>query len=526
METKRTFQLTKSIVYAIIIVKFQLSVVNCFAQGGAAINTTGAAADNSAMLDVNSTSQGMLIPRLTTAQRNTIATPVPESLLIFNNDTKCFEFYTNGNWITLSCGCYPPSAAGNISGTATVCQGTNNVVYSVAPIANATGYTWSLPTGASIATGANTNSVTVNYAANATSGNITVYGTSNGCGNGTVSQNYAITVNANPTATASNNSPVCEGATLNLTGGPNGMSSYSWSGPSYTNSTQSPTVSTNAAPTMAGTYTVTVTDGNGCEGTASTTATIVATPTLAATTAASSISCGATSGGNVLTDGGVAITARGVCWSTSQNPVLATNNFTSNGTGTGSYTSSITGLTAGTTYYVRAYASNSCYTAYGDQISFTTLIVIGCTYQGGIIAYVDGTGLHGIIAAPNEQSTGTVIWGSGSITTNATGSAVGTGQANTTKIVTVLGANSLAYIADTLTLNGYTDWFMPSNNELGLLYNNLYLHNPSWGNFSPAWYWSSTESGSANAYGWRFSDGANWVKSKPQAYYLRAVRVF
>ncbi len=79
----------------------------------------------------------------------------------------------------------------------------------------------------------------------------------------------------------------------------------------------------------------------------------------------------ATGGGNVTSDGGATVTARGICWSTSPNPTVS-NPHTSNGTGTGTFTSSMTGLTANTTYYVRAYATNSAGTAYGEQKSFTT----------------------------------------------------------------------------------------------------------------------------------------------------------
>jgi uncharacterized protein (TIGR02145 family) len=79
----------------------------------------------------------------------------------------------------------------------------------------------------------------------------------------------------------------------------------------------------------------------------------------------------AVSGGNVADDGGVAIIARGVCWNTSVNPTIA-NNKTINGSGTGLFISSITGLNVKTTYYVRAYATNSDGTTYGNEISFTT----------------------------------------------------------------------------------------------------------------------------------------------------------
>ena len=80
----------------------------------------------------------------------------------------------------------------------------------------------------------------------------------------------------------------------------------------------------------------------------------------------------ATSGGNVTSDGGATVTVRGVCWSTSQNPTTA-DNLTTDGSGIGAFTSSLTGLTANTTYYVRAYATNSTGTSYGNEKSFTTL---------------------------------------------------------------------------------------------------------------------------------------------------------
>lgn len=79
----------------------------------------------------------------------------------------------------------------------------------------------------------------------------------------------------------------------------------------------------------------------------------------------------ATSGGNVTAQGSTLVTARGVCWSTSPNPTTS-NSKTTDGSGTGSYTSSITGLSSNTTYYVRAYATNSIGTSYGSQVSFTT----------------------------------------------------------------------------------------------------------------------------------------------------------
>ena len=79
----------------------------------------------------------------------------------------------------------------------------------------------------------------------------------------------------------------------------------------------------------------------------------------------------ATSGGNVTGNGNSPITARGVCWSTSENPTID-DSKTTDGTTTGSFTSNITELTPNTTYYVRAYATNGVGTSYGEQKSFTT----------------------------------------------------------------------------------------------------------------------------------------------------------
>jgi len=96
---------------------------------------------------------------------------------------------------------------------------------------------------------------------------------------------------------------------------------------------------------------------------------IVATLTTAAVTSVTSTT--AVSGGNITSDGGGTVTARGVCWGTSANPTTS-NNKTTNESGTGSFTSNITGLNSSTMYYVRAYATNSAGTAYGNEISFTT----------------------------------------------------------------------------------------------------------------------------------------------------------
>jgi len=94
-------------------------------------------------------------------------------------------------------------------------------------------------------------------------------------------------------------------------------------------------------------------------------------PIVTTTVATSITSSEAESGGNVLSEGSP-VTARGVCWSTSPHPTTA-DDHTTNGSGPGSFISDIVGLTPVTTYYYRAYASNSVGTAYGEEYSFLTL---------------------------------------------------------------------------------------------------------------------------------------------------------
>jgi len=97
----------------------------------------------------------------------------------------------------------------------------------------------------------------------------------------------------------------------------------------------------------------------------------IAMATLTTTAITSITQTTAVSGGNITADNGGTVTARGVCWGIATNPTTA-NSKTTDGSGTGIFTSSITGLIAGTTFYVRAYATNNAGTAYGNEISFST----------------------------------------------------------------------------------------------------------------------------------------------------------
>jgi hypothetical protein len=111
-------------------------------------------------------------------------------------------------------------------------------------------------------------------------------------------------------------------------------------------------------------------------------------PTVTTTAVTSITSSTASSGGNVTDDGGSTITARGVCWSTTANPVATGSHTTDAGT-TGIFTSNIIGLSAGTIYHVRAYATNAIGTAYGNDLSFTT--TASCFIAGTKISMADGS---------------------------------------------------------------------------------------------------------------------------------------
>jgi len=155
--------------------------------------------------------------------------------------------------------CNTPSTPSTITGLASVCSGTTGVAYSVTNDPNVTTYNWSVPAGATIASGVGTNSITVNFGS--TSGNVSVTGT-NICGTSGASTK-AVTVNALPIAEITNNSGTteltCTQTLINVTATGAGGGFYSWSG-GFSAGTG---VAANSfdAP---GTYTVTVTDANGC----------------------------------------------------------------------------------------------------------------------------------------------------------------------------------------------------------------------------------------------------------------------
>lgn len=326
----------------------------------------------------------------------------------------------------------------------------------------------------------------------------------------------------------------------------------------------------------------------------------------------------ATVGGNVTSDGGATVTERGVCYSTTQNPTVD-NSKVQIGSGTGTFTSNITGLTANTTYYVRAYATNSAGTSYGEQVLFTTLnyvapsvsdvtantnnklntvtfsgkvnangfattsikfeygissydksvslnnvsgnsftsvsvtiddlipnttykyrlvvvniggttssnelsflslnYAIGVEYLGGIIASLDGTGTHGVIVSKNDLTSSKWSNSNESVSTNAS-----TGDTNTSNIINTTGSGDCA--AKKCRDLG-DDWYLPSRNELYLLYDKKTDLN-----ITGSFYWSSTQStddttkGVAVDFSLSNPTPTPDDKSKFTVYSVRAIRKF
>ena len=158
---------------------------------------------------------------------------------------------------------------------------------------------------------------------------------------------------------------------------------------------------------------------------------------------------------------------------------------------------------------------------------------IGDTYQGGIIFYLDGSGCHGLVAAPSDQSTG-IQWHNASyIDTYAYGNGIGSGEGNSQGIRRWQGTCSSCYasqLCQDLNLGGKTDWYLPSKYELNLMYENIGQGNVlglgNVGNFANYYYWSSTEYG--NNFAWRqiFHGGLQPSYNKYNTFNVRAIRAF
>lgn len=203
--------------------------------------------------------------------------------------------------------------------------------------------------------------------------------------------------------------------------------------------------------------------GNQQTGTTPANIPVITTSILSAITTTS-----AAGGGNISYDGGAAVTVRGVCWNITQNPTI-NGSKTTDGTGVGNFTSSITGLAANTTYYVRAYATNSAGTAYGNEFKLSTAPLS--------INDIEGNVYHTV-------SIGTQVWLLENLKTTVLND--GTGIANVT--------DNKAWT--NLSSSGYC-WYnndIANKNSYGALYN---------------WYTANT--GKLCPSGWHVPTDAEWT---------------
>jgi hypothetical protein len=169
--------------------------------------------------------------------------------------------------------------------------------------------------------------------------------------------------------------------------------------------------------------------------------------------------------------------------------------------------------------------------------------IIGDSYQGGIIFYVDADGQHGLVAARADQSSG-IKWHNGAYkVTRTTGDGMGAGAMNTVLIIAAQSndnpaTNFAATVAadysvqndgvtvctpnPPITETCYGDWYLPSTVELNLLYKQKAVV----GGFSNSSYWSSTEHDSNEAWTLLFANGYRTSDNKVNTFPVRAVRAF
>ncbi|MGB3946783.1 MAG: trypsin-like peptidase domain-containing protein [Bacteroidia bacterium] len=152
--------------------------------------------------------------------------------------------------------------------------------------------------------------------------------------------------------------------------------------------------------------------------------------------------------------------------------------------------------------------------------------VVGQTYGGGIIFYVDASGEHGLIASIDNGDGIRAQWGCYGLEVTDTQLGIGTGYENTKKIITACRTagtgNIAARLCNELVLEGYTDWFLPSKDELNLLYENKEII----GGYEHGYYWSSSEVDGHFAWYQHFDFGFQDYLKKDFSYFFRPIRAF
>ena len=474
------------------------------------------------------------------------------------------------NLVSLSITVNPLNTSSVASSTPTLCINTalTNITHTTTE-ATGIGTATGLPAGVTAAFASNT--ITI-------SGTPTVTGTFNYSipltgGFGTVNATGTITVNPIPTVSVTVSGDACINKTV-LTA-TTGLSSYAWY---KDNVLISGATGNTYTPTIAGAYQVQVSNGS-CSITSTATTVyncgitadgkmipIVNSTTLVSTEGGKNFGTGLNELGSILNTtslttttgtigattavlGGViaatnAITSSiGVFYSTDINfATYSIANIQSN-VAAGTHTITISGLSSLTTYYTKSFITNKAGTSYGNVVSFTTTAppppAVGDSYGGGKVFYVFQLGdpgyvageYHGLIAATSDTQGYRVFgcrgWPAG------TSAALGTGAANTTTLLGCSDTNFAAKLAIAVRDGGYSDWYLPSKDEL----NKLYLNKNIVGNFIDEKYWSSTEGAgwvgstyygdrSAEAFFQWFNNGTQSWDDKNAQKGIRAIRSF
>jgi hypothetical protein len=403
---------------------------------GVLIGDSPGTPDPAAILEVQSTSQGLLPPRLSTAERDAIAAP-PPGLRIYNTDTDCENFYngTAGIWMEL-CGSCPPPSAPTASAASTA---PGQITWNWNAANGATGYKWS---------------------------SVPNYGLASDLGNATSFIQSGLNISTRYTI-------------------------YVWSYHSVCGASAAPLVLTAA----------------------------ICPPSITAPTAGIHVPSG-----NQIVWKWTGSGAAGFKWNSTNDYNTAIDLYSAT-----SYTQ--TGLNGSTAYstYVWAYDTGGCPSAAVELTSSTTVppCTVGTIGPGGGYVFYCGNaypGAIGLEAAPSDQGTST--WGCNSTPISDYANyllTVGSGENNTTMAINACGVSAAKVCGDFVS-GSYSDWFLPSRDELALMYTNL--KTAGLGGFAATSYWPSNPTLN-NSYSINFTTGAQaGASGRTNLYAVRCARKF